>query len=234
MNVLGVIPARYGSSRFPGKSLALIQGKPMIQYVYENASKCKSLTNLIVATDDIRIFEAVKSFGGEVMMTSKNHTNGSERCNEVLTKAGFNPHIIINIQGDQPFIQASHIQKVIDCFEEYPEAEITTLVKEITEIEELENNNIVKANIYDSSRIKYFSRKSFHCSKSSICYKHIGIYGFKPMTLQKLVVLRVTSNEINEKLEQLRWLDNEYSIYYKTTDLDSIAIDIPKDLEIFH
>lgn len=232
MNVLGVIPARYGSSRFPGKSLALIQGKTMIQYVYENASKCRSLTNLIVATDDIRIFEEVKSFGGEVMMTSKDHTNGSERCNEVLTKAGFNPHIIINIQGDQPFIQATHIQKVIDCLEEFPKAKITTLVKEITDLEELKNSNIVKADLYDDSRIKYFSRKSFPHPKSSSNYKHIGIYGFKPMTLQKIVVLRASSNEIKEKLEQLRWLDNGYSIFYKTTDLDCISIDSPRDLEI--
>ena len=203
----------------------------MIQYVYENASKCGSLSDLIVATDDLRIFEVVKSFGGKVMMTSKDHTNGSERCNEILKKLEYEPQILINIQGDQPFIQAAHIQEVIDCFKEYPKAEITTLVKEITDNKELKDNNIVKANIYDDNRIKNFSRNSFLDPKSPTNYKHIGIYGFKPNTLHKLAVLRVSSNEINEKLEQLRWLDNGYSIYYKTTDLDSIAIDSPKDLE---
>lgn len=230
MKILGVIPARYASTRFPGKPLALIHGKPMIQHVYENAFKCSSLSNLIVATDDIRIFDTVKSFGGEVMMTSKNHRNGTERCNEVLTKFGNKAQIIINIQGDEPFIQSAQIQNIIDCFLENMNVEIATLVKEITDRKDLNNENVVKAKLNPDSTIYNFSRKFFSESSSLIHYKHIGIYGFQAKALQRIVNFKESQREKDEKLEQLRWLDNGYSIYYKITHLENKGIDSPKDL----
>lgn len=231
MTILGVIPARFESTRFPGKPLALIHGKTMIQHVYENASKCCSLTQLIVATDDHRIFDTVKAFGGEVMMTSKNHNNGTERCNEVLLKLNDKPNIIINIQGDEPFIQASQIQLIIDCFNKNLKAEIVTLVKKITAPDDLKNPNIVKADLQSDFTIKNFSRKAFAKESSSINYKHLGIYGFKPQTLKRIAILNLGIREIKENLEQLRWLENGYSIHYNTSLLESKAIDSPKDLE---
>lgn len=233
MKILGVIPARYESTRFPGKPLVLIHGKPMIQHVYENASKCLSLSNLIIATDDTRIFDTVKSFGAEVMMTSKSHRNGTERCNEVLTKLEIKPQIIINIQGDEPFIESSQIQNIIDCFHENMDVEIATLVKEITDRNDLYNANVVKAKLNSDSTIYNFSRKFFSESSSLIHYKHIGIYGFKARVLQRIVNFKESQREKDEKLEQLRWLDNGYSIHYKITNLENKGIDSPKDLEFY-
>jgi len=231
MRILGVIPARYASTRFPGKPLALIHGKPMIQQVYENASKCSSITLLVVATDDSRIFDAVKSFGGEVMMTSKDHKNGTERCAEVLNKISSKPEIVINIQGDEPFIQASQIQDVIKCISIHPEAQIATLVKEITNPEDIRNQNVVKADLEQGNCIRNFSRLAFSEFHSTTHYKHIGIYAFKAEILEEVAGLEPSQDETTENLEQLRWLENGFKIYYKKTLFECKGIDTPKELE---
>ena len=239
--VLGIIPARYASTRFPGKPLVDIKGKPMVQHVYERVSKL--LVNTVVATDDERIEKAVKDFGGKVLMTSGNHASGTERCFEAYgkykSKYNFNADVIVNIQGDEPFIRDEHLQKVISCF--YDErAEIATLAKLIDSTDELFSPNQPKLVFNNFNEALYFSRSPipfFRNAPENLWlqkhnyYKHIGIYAYRADILEKIVKLKPTELEKAESLEQLRWLENGFKIKVEITEYDSQSIDTPDDLE---
>jgi len=233
MAIIGIIPARYASTRFPGKPLALIHGKPMIQWVYERSRKA-NLQKVVVATDDSRIQNAVLDFGGEVVMTSPHHQSGTERCAEVaeyLQVAA--DDILINIQGDEPFICAEAINQLILQFSN-PRVALATLAKPFTGSENPENPNMVKVVRSQSGMALYFSRSAIPYYRNKeilpVFYKHIGIYGYRSATLQAIVKLPLSSLEDAEKLEQLRWLDNGYAIAVGLCNYESISIDTPEDL----
>jgi 3-deoxy-manno-octulosonate cytidylyltransferase (CMP-KDO synthetase) len=240
MKVLGVIPARYGSTRFPGKPLALIHGVSMIRRVYERAKQCNRLTDVVVATDDERIQNHVIEFGGQVIMTSVHHNTGTERCAEVLQQQDVVYDAVVNIQGDEPYIHPNQITDVVSCLE-YDSCAIATLVKRISDVDELYNPNIPKVVLGEDGRAIYFSRRPIpyvmdaqietFISKGSF-YKHIGIYGYKSDVLPKLAMLQPTSLEQMESLEQLRWLGHGLAIYTKLTMEANLAIDVPADIEL--
>jgi 3-deoxy-manno-octulosonate cytidylyltransferase (CMP-KDO synthetase) len=240
MKILGVIPARYGSSRFPGKPLVDIQGKPMIRRVYEQAKKCLLLDELIIATDDDRIAACVRSFHGNVMMTPETLNSGTERCHAVASNLPGNPQfdVVINIQGDEPFIDPQQISQLAGCFLS-DEVIIGTLVKRIIQPDDLSNPNVVKVVFDLNHKALYFSRHPIpylrgtepaDWLKAANYYKHIGIYGYRTGTLKSITRLPASPLEQAESLEQLRWLENGFSIHVKETDYESIAIDTPGDL----
>ena len=236
MKTLGVIPARYASTRFPGKPLIDIDGKTMIQRVYEQALK-SALDKVVVATDDERIAAAVSNFGGEFVMTSPDHQSGTDRCAEVVKSLpGFD--IVINIQGDEPFIDPSQINLVRDCFVD-EKVQLATLIKEIHSDEELFNPNIPKVVIGHQQQALYFSRQAIPYLRNTAMenwvtahqfYKHIGIYGYQTTTLLAITQLKPSTLELAESLEQLRWIENGYQIQTKVTTIETIAIDSPSDL----
>ena len=238
MNFIGIIPARYQSSRFPGKPLAKIKNKPMIQWVYENASK--ALPYVCVATDDDRIFDAVKDFGGEVVKTLPTHQSGTDRCAEAALKIAKNRpvDIVVNIQGDEPFVKPEQIELIKLCFES--ETEIATLVKKIDSEEELFNPNRPKVVLDKNDSALYFSRSPIpyfrgeenkNWVKKHTFWSHIGMYAFKADVLQKITQLEQGKLELAESLEQLRWLENGYKIKTAETTSATIGIDTPEDLE---
>ena len=239
--IVGIIPSRFASTRFPGKPLAIIDGKTMIQHVFEQASLCSDLTKVVVATDDERIFSNVKNFGGEVVMTSPDHNNGTSRCNEVITnleKKGEYFDIAINIQGDEPRINPEQISSVAALFGN-ERTEIATLAKKIVSIEELKNPNVVKVIMGCKNNALYFSRQAVPFNRDAKTddwlnktdyFKHIGIYGYKVEILKKVITLNEGILEKAEKLEQLRWLENDINIAIDITEYESIAIDTPEDL----
>jgi len=231
MKILGIIPARFASTRFSGKPLAMIKGKSMIQRVYEQASKSKSLFKVVVATDDKRIFNHVKSFGGEVMMTSAKHNCGTDRCAEVARK--IKSDIVINIQGDEPFINPKQIDLVAKCFVD-KKVQIATLAKKCDDEKELDSPNTIKVIFDRNKKAIYFSRHKipFNRSNSQIIYhKHIGIYAYRSDVLQKLTKLKPSGLDLSESLEQLRWLENGYSIHVNITTHETFSIDSPEDLK---
>jgi len=239
MKILGIIPSRYASTRFPGKPLIDIGGKSMIQRVYEQAKKASSLTDVIVATDDQRIFEHIKSFSGNVVMTSSSHESGTDRCAEVLEKYETPLDVVVNIQGDEPFIDPEQINELCACFFD-DKTDIATLIKEIKTEKELLNPNRPKVDFDENNFAKMFSRSvipSFPNIKKKdwmsqhTFYKHIGIYGYRSVVLSKISTLPQSPLEIKERLEQLRWLENDYAIKIATTDYEAVAIDTPEDLE---
>jgi 3-deoxy-manno-octulosonate cytidylyltransferase (CMP-KDO synthetase) len=238
MKILGIIPARYASTRFPGKPLADIAGKSMIQRVYEQAKKCARLSEVIVATDDERIFKHVAVFGGVAVMTSPDHQSGTDRCAEVAQK---HPEydVIINIQGDEPYIDPEQITKLISCFND-ANTQIATLVKKVLTDHELHNTNSPKVIINKHSEAIYFSRSPLphirgqepqHWLQHFTYFKHIGIYGYRADILKQITKLPVSSLEKAESLEQLRWIENGYKIKVAETELETYAIDTPEDLE---
>ena len=230
MNITGIIPARFASTRFPGKPLTDINGKTMIRRVYEQASKSKLLQQVIVATDDERIMNEVRNFGGRVVMTSANHQNGTERCAEAAS--AIQADVIINIQGDEPFIYPEQIDLLAACFTD-SEVEIATLIKPQQYSKELLNPARIKVVVNKRMEAMYFSRSIIPFERNQLnttFYKHIGIYGFKKDLLAKLVMLKPTILEETESLEQLRWLENGYRIKCAVTDLESLSIDTPEDL----
>jgi 3-deoxy-manno-octulosonate cytidylyltransferase (CMP-KDO synthetase) len=297
MKILGVIPARFASTRFPGKPLVMINGKSMIQRVYEQAKKCKSLARIVVATDDERIFKHVQSFGGEAMMTADTHQSGTDRCAEVVERLNFEiqtafldsdtaPIIgkitprfdgiftaVINIQGDEPFIDPEQIEKVVEILRgslikneklkikdsdndtlqtskviarheaiklQTSNFGIATLAKQIDNQEDIENSNIVKVAFDDMGKAVYFSRSPIpflrnidkkDWAQSGQFFKHIGLYGYKTNVLLDLAQLSPSNLEKLESLEQLRWLENGYAIGVAQTNLETIGIDTPEDLE---
>jgi 3-deoxy-manno-octulosonate cytidylyltransferase (CMP-KDO synthetase) len=238
MKVLGIIPARYASSRFPGKPLVDIAGKSMIQRVYEQAKKCINLTEVIVATDDDRIFNHVHAFGGVAVMTGANHQSGTDRCAEV---ALLHPEydVIINIQGDEPYIDPEQITKLAACFIN-ADTQIATLIKRIKTEDELFNNNSPKVVINKLSEAIYFSRSTLPHIRGQepqnwlefyTYFKHIGIYGYRADVLQQITKLPMSSLEKAESLEQLRWIENGYRIKVAETELETYAVDVPEDLQ---
>jgi 3-deoxy-manno-octulosonate cytidylyltransferase (CMP-KDO synthetase) len=237
MNILGIIPARYASTRFPGKPLVDIAGKSMIQRVYEQAKKCVHLSEVIVATDDTRIYDHVLKFGGEVIMTSPDHQSGTDRCAEVaLQHPQYN--VIINIQGDEPYIDPEQIGKLATCFNN-ADTQIATLIKKVQNEQELFNINSPKVVINKLSEAVYFSRSPLPHIRGQeqqkwlnyyTYFKHIGIYGYRADILQQITKLPVSSLEKAESLEQLRWIENGYHIKVAETELETYAIDTPEDL----
>ena len=233
-----VIPARYASTRFPGKPLALIHGKPMIQHVYQ---RCREACNqVVVATDDDRIASAVKGFGGEYIMTSPDHQSGTDRCAEAVasyaSKADFN--LVINVQGDEPFVEATQLEKIIACFDD-PSCEIATLVAPISSSDVLFNSNKVKVVLSTKNYALYFSRQPIPFQRdvpsgewlhTASYYLHIGMYAFKPEVLVAVTKLAPSMLEQSEKLEQLRWLENGFSIKTAITQNENTGIDTPDDL----
>jgi 3-deoxy-manno-octulosonate cytidylyltransferase (CMP-KDO synthetase) len=239
MNI-GIIPARYASTRFPGKPLVDIKGKSMIQRVYEQCEKVPELNVLIVATDDEKIYNHVKTFGGRAIMTSAEHQSGTDRCNEAASLIGAKPEdIIINIQGDEPFIVPEQVKLLISIMQDNKK-QIGTLIKKIDTPQELFDPNKPKVVKDHSGKALYFSRSVIPFVRlaentewilNHKFYKHIGIYAFRFEILKKISALSQTSLEIAESLEQLRWLENGFGIFTAETSIESISIDTPEDLE---
>ena len=229
MKIIGIIPARYASTRFPGKPLASIMGKTMIKRVYYQCLKSIYLDNLIVATDDERIYNEVKSFRGNVIMTSTEHLNGTSRCAEAISKLPEKYDYVINIQGDEPLIHPEQIDTLGKIFFKDADIEIATLVKKETDVSLLENRHIVKAIVNKQFFAVDFKREL--TTTENFLYKHIGIYGFQTNILQELVQLPPSENEIKYQLEQLRWLDNGYRIKAGLTEHESISVDVPEEVE---
>ena len=241
MKFIGIIPARYASSRFPGKPLADMAGKPMIQRVYEQVKTC--VDSVYVATDDVRIQQAVLHFGGNVVMTSQNHRSGTDRCFEAYQKIGQGYDIIINIQGDEPFIHPEQIESIKACFTD-ESVQIATLVKPFNESDDFEtvlfNPNSPKVVVNKNNEAMYFSRsvvpyirnkKYTEWLHSHTFYKHIGMYAYRPDILAEITRLPQSPLEQAESLEQLRWLENGYRIKVGYTYQETIGIDTPEDLE---
>jgi 3-deoxy-manno-octulosonate cytidylyltransferase (CMP-KDO synthetase) len=230
MKTIGIIPSRYESSRFPGKPLADILGKSMIQRVYEQCKKASSLSKVIVATDDERIFNHILSFGGNVIMTSNSHYSGTDRCNEVIQSLEEKYDLAINIQGDEPYINPEQIDQVASLFSS-ENVSIATLAKKIEDESIITDINNPKA-IFDTNGIALnFCRKITNPTQEKSYFKHIGIYGYLTKILAEICKLPPSDNEIKERLEQLRWLDNKYLIKVGITTHEGISVDTPKDIE---
>jgi 3-deoxy-manno-octulosonate cytidylyltransferase (CMP-KDO synthetase) len=240
MKTLAIIPARFQSTRFPGKPLAVLGDKPVIQHVYERVVEI--IKDAIVATDDERIFFAVTKFGGKAVMTQTSHKSGTDRCYEAYTKIGFDTDIIINIQGDEPFIHRTQLKQLISVFHN-DDIDIATLVKPFSKTDRfsvLANPNSPKVVISPTKKALYFSRSVVPFVRNIpqedwiqhiTFYKHIGIYGYKPQVLKEITALKQSPLELAESLEQLRWLENGYGIGVEITDYETIGIDTPEDLE---
>ncbi len=245
MKVIGIIPARYASTRFPGKPLAMLGNKPVIQWVYERVKQ--AIPTVCVATDDERIASIVGSFGGEVVMTDINHRSGTDRCREALhimmQRHNTSYDIAVNIQGDEPFIQPSQITSLINCFQEARSTQIATLVRPFSAnepIEALLDPNSPKVARSKSGRAIYFSREPIpHLRgveqkdwlKKHIYYRHIGMYAFRSEVLDEVSQLPYGVTEAAESLEQLRWLEYGYTIWTAETNIATVGIDTPEDLE---
>ena len=239
MKFIGIIPARYASTRFPAKPLAMLGGKTVIQRVYDLVSGI--LDEAYVATDDERIESAVIAFGGKVVMTSVNHKSGTDRCYEAYCKVGSGYDVIVNIQGDDPFIQRSQLEAVKACFND-ESTQIATLVKPFTVddgFEALENVNSPKVVVDKNMNALYFSRSIIPYQRNKekaewlqghTYYKHIGLYAYRAAVLKEITALPQSSLEQAESLEQLRWLENGYTIKVGISEVETIGIDTPQDL----
>lgn len=241
LKILGIIPARFASTRFPGKPLAEILDKPMIQWVYERTSQV--FEHVYVATDDDRIQKAVEFFGGKVVMTSASHQSGTDRCAEALeiieTNTNTKFDIIVNIQGDEPFIQPEQLRKVANCFNDST-VQLATLVKQFAKNEDIFNPNSPKVILNKKDEAIYFSRsvipfirskdKSEWAANHSF-YKHVGLYAYRSDILREITKLAQSPLELAESLEQLRWIENGYRIKVEKTDMETLSVDTPEDLE---
>ncbi len=240
MKFIGIIPARYESSRYPGKPLADMAGKPMIQRVYEQVKL--ALDEVWVATDDERIRETVDSFGGKSIMTSTAHRSGTDRCNEAYSKIGKDFDVIINVQGDEPFIQPRQIEVLMNCFDSR-DVQLATLVKPFKKedgFDALFNPNSPKVVLNKKSEAIYFSRSIIPYIRDEhhtewldkhIFYKHIGMYAYRVDVLKEITELKQSTLELAESLEQLRWIENGYKIKVGFTDIETIGIDTPEDMQ---
>lgn len=240
MKIIAIIPARYASTRFPGKPLAILGGKPVIQRVYEQVTTV--LDEAYVATDDERIYNKVQEFGGRVVMTSPNHKSGTDRIEEAVQKIGTDADIIINVQGDEPFIHPSQIEALIKCFDD-PTTQIATLGKPFdkdADISLLDNPNSPKIVVDNNSFALYFSRSVIPFIRGVEhnqwlgkypFLKHLGIYAYRTRVLHEITRLPQSSLELAESLEQLRWLQNGYRIRVGTTNIETVGIDTPEDLQ---
>ena len=242
LNFIAIIPSRYGSFRFPGKPLADIAGKSMIQRVYEQAQK--AMTEVWVATDDERISVAVQSFGGKVVMTSDLHQSGTDRCAEAVMKisqiTGIRYDVVVNVQGDEPFMQPDQIELMISSFNEETDAEIATLIQPILINEDIFRPDMVKVVLDSKGNAMYFSRspipyvvgvKEENWLENFTFYGHVGLYAYRTDILHKLAKLPKSSLESSESLEQLRWIENGFRIKTKITHYDSFGIDTMEDLQ---
>jgi 3-deoxy-manno-octulosonate cytidylyltransferase (CMP-KDO synthetase) len=242
MKFIGIIPARYASVRFPGKPLADMKGKPMIQRVYERVCGA-SLDKVCVATDDTRIEAAVKAFGGEAVMTSGRHRSGTDRCREAYTKVGEGYDVVVNIQGDEPFIHPAQIEALKACFAG-GDVQIATLAKAFRPDDDFEaslfNANSPKVVLNRRGEALYFSRSVIPYLRGKPCtewlpshtyYKHIGLYAYRAEVLKEITQLPQSPLELAESLEQLRWLENGYTVKVALTEIETIGIDTPGDLE---
>ena len=239
MRYIGIIPARYASTRFPAKPLAMLGGKQVIERVYRQVEG--RLDEAIVATDDHRIREAVEAFGGKVVMTGTHHKSGTDRVQEAYEKWGQAYDVIVNIQGDEPFIQPQQLEAIKACFQE-PSTQIATLVKPFTEddgIAALRNPNSPKVVVDDKMRALYFSRSVVPYLRGvepdewlahHTFYKHIGLYAYRPEVLREITALPQSPLEMAESLEQLRWLQADYHIQVGISEVETIGIDTPEDL----
>jgi 3-deoxy-manno-octulosonate cytidylyltransferase (CMP-KDO synthetase) len=238
---LALIPARYASTRFPAKPLADILGKPMIQHVYERAARL--FEHCYVATDDTRIADAVTAFGGNVVMTSTEHRSGTARCREALekisTETGIEFDVVVNIQGDEPYIQTEQLELIKSCFAD-SNTQIATLVKPFSADEDIFNPNLPKVVLNAHSEAMYFSRSPIpylrnlpqeEWQSAHTYLKHIGLYAYKSNILKEITSLEAGELEKLESLEQLRWIENGYKIKVAKTEFESYAIDTPEDLE---
>lgn len=239
MKVLAIIPARYASTRFPGKPLALIEGKPMIEWVWKGVCSVEAVDEAVVATDDERIAAAVRGFGGEVMMTGSQHKSGTDRCGEVLGKWDHEVDVVINVQGDEPRVEHTQLESLIGAFDDAG-VQIATLKKRISRQEELFSPNCVKLVSDPQGNAIYFSRNPIPYLRGveqqdwlaqRDYYKHIGIYAFRSDVLKQVVRLEQSDLEKSESLEQLRWLENGYRIAVRETMVENIGIDTPEDLQ---
>lgn len=241
MKYLAIIPARYASTRFPGKPMAKLGGKLIIQRVYERV--CQLIDNTFVATDDERILKAVEDFGGKAIMTRTDHKSGTDRCQEVVEKLrAENYDVIINVQGDEPFIHPQQIEALKACFDN-PATDIATLIKPFdknADIESIRNPNSPKVVIDNKGRALYFSRSIIPYLRGKeesqwlqlhTYYKHIGLYAYRTNVLQEITRLPQSELEISESLEQLRWLENGYHIQTNITNIETVGIDTPEDLQ---
>lgn len=237
MKFIGIIPARYASTRFPGKPLALLGGKPVIQHVYEKVAAV--LEAAYVATDDERIHDVVKSFGGQVVMTRTDHKSGTDRIEEAIEKIGGEWDVVVNVQGDEPFVAKSQLDTICHCFDD-PTTQIATLGKPFESMEAVQNPNSPKIVVDNMGFAMYFSRSVIPYvrgkEKSSWLthypfLKHLGIYAYRKDVLRQVTQLPQSSLEIAESLEQLRWLQNGFKIKVGTTDVETVGIDTPQDLE---
>lgn len=237
MKVVGIIPARYASSRFPGKPLAMLKGKYVVQHVVEQVSKV--LTDVYVATDDERIAKAVEEFGGKVILTRADHQSGTDRIAEAVSKLETVYDVVVNIQGDEPFIHESQIRTVVECFEE-PTTDIATLGKKFDTLSAAKNPNSPKIILDNNNCAMYFTRALVPYIRNKAeeewleaypFLKHIGLYAYRTEVLKAITRLPQSSLELAESLEQLRWLQNGYKIKVGLTDIETIGIDTPEDLE---
>lgn len=239
--IIAIIPARFASTRFPGKPLVKIQGKTMIQCVVEQVKQSQLIDDVIVATDDVRIFDHVKAFT-KVMMTDADLQSGTDRCAQVLERLNLpkGDTIVINVQGDEPFIQPSQIDLLSNFMLQNIDIQIGTLAKKITEKEKVFNPNIVKIVFSSAYKALYFSRNPIPFVRgksqedwlqSTTFYKHIGMYAYRADTLQRIATLPASTLELAESLEQLRWLENDFVIGVAETDIETVGIDTPEDLK---
>lgn len=237
MKFIGIIPARYASTRFPGKPLALLGGKPVIQHVYEKVAAV--LEAAYVATDDERIYDVVKSFGGQVVMTRTDHKSGTDRIEEAIEKIGGEWDVVVNVQGDEPFVAKSQLDTICHCFDD-PTTQIATLGKPFESMEAVQNPNSPKIVVDNMGFAMYFSRSviPYVRGKEESSWlthypflKHLGIYAYRKDVLRQVTQLPQSSLEIAESLEQLRWLQNGFKIKVGTTEVETVGIDTPQDLE---
>ncbi|MCX2745809.1 3-deoxy-manno-octulosonate cytidylyltransferase [Mangrovivirga sp. M17] len=238
MKIIGIIPARYASTRFPGKPLVDIGGKSMVMRVYEQVSKVKNISEVVVATDNDEIYEHVNSNGGKAVMTREDHPSGTDRCYEALTKCTDEFDFAINIQGDEPFLKPEQISSLCDALGS--QVEIGSMMKKISDRKDLFNPNVVKVVVSEPGYALYFSRQTIPYQRNNDesvwldnfnYFKHLGIYAYRTDILKKLASLPEGKLEKAESLEQLRWLEKGYTIKMVETNVESVGIDTPEDLE---
>jgi 3-deoxy-manno-octulosonate cytidylyltransferase (CMP-KDO synthetase) len=239
MKIIGIIPARYASTRFPGKPLADLGGQSMIERVYNQAKKSNALSKVVVATEHKLIFDHVVGFGGEACMTAEHHPSGTDRCFEALTLQSQNFDYAINIQGDEPFIEPSQIDLLASYLD--GKTQLATLIKKIDTLDQLHSNSEVKVTFNTRNEALYFSRaiipylqkvEESNWLKTFDFYKHVGMYAYRSDILKEITKLAVSPLERVESLEQLRWMENGYTITVAKTDIETMCVDTPEELEI--
>lgn len=234
MKILGIIPARYGSTRFPGKPLARIRDRSMIEHVYRGSLQSTKLSDLLVATDDARIYDHVLGFGGKAMMTRSDHLSGTHRCAEVSANT---PAMdwYINIQGDEPLIHPGILDQLIGLIHQQPSGGIITLVRKLSDPDLIDNPNVVKCVFDRLGKALYFSRKGIPYARGEAnpdYYQHLGIYAYSRSVLEAITVLEPTPLETAESLEQLRWMEHGYPVYIGVSEYVSLAVDVPEDIRV--